>query len=98
MKKAKQKLPRNRKMDYFDWARQFKPVLDKDGDARKYETYGSDLEEVRKVAEKEPGRVWTYVDGDSDKTGIIEGYHLVNRIYYHITEVPAEPDTAYWVD
>ncbi len=96
--KAPPKKPRNRKMDYFKWAEQFKPILDKDGDARKYETYGDDLEEVRKVAQKDPAKVWTYVDGDRGKSGIVEGYHFVNRIYYHITEVPAEPNTTYWVD
>jgi hypothetical protein len=31
--------------------------------------------------------VWTYVDGD-DGTYVTNGYHLVNRIGYFITEVP----------
>jgi hypothetical protein len=97
-KAAKQKPSRHRKMDYFKWAEQFKPILDKDGDARKYETYGKDLEEVKEAAQKDPDKVWTYVDGDRGRPGIVEGFHFVNRIYYHITEVPAEPNTTYWVD
>ena len=29
---------------------------------------------------------------------ITEGYHLVNRLGYYITENPSEPDTEYEID
>ena len=51
-----------------------------------FETYGDDLALVLSVARKEPRRVWTWVDGDGGSY-IINGYHLVNRIGYFITEV-----------
>ena len=49
------------------------------------ETFGKDIETVLKINKKTPKRVWTAVDGEE---GIwwIAGYHLVNRIYYIITE------------
>ena len=51
-----------------------------------YETYGDDLAYVLSVAQKEPRRVWTWVDAEGGSY-IINGYHLVNRIAYFITEV-----------
>lgn len=51
-----------------------------------FETYGPELEHVRAVARAQPDRVWTMVSGDSGKWYISQGYHLVNRIGYLITE------------
>lgn len=51
-----------------------------------YETYGDDLAYVLSVANKEPRRVWTWVDAE-DGSYIINGYHLVNRIGYFVTGV-----------
>jgi hypothetical protein len=51
----------------------------------KFETYGEELEYVLKIANSEPNRVWTLVDGDDGNMYIVNGYHLVNRINYFIT-------------
>jgi hypothetical protein len=56
----------------------------------KFETYGDDLEFVRSVCDADPRRVWTLVDGDDGNLYIVDGYHLVNRINYFVTEVPFE--------
>ena len=51
----------------------------------KFETYGEELEYVRKIHETEPNRVWTLVEGDSGNLWIVNGYHFVNRLNYFIT-------------
>ena len=51
----------------------------------KFETYGEELEYVLKIANSEPDRVWTLVDGDDGNMYIVNGYHLVNRVNYFIT-------------
>jgi hypothetical protein len=56
----------------------------------KFETYGEELDHVLKIANSEPNRVWTLVDGDDGNMYIINGYHLVNRINYFITAYPFE--------
>lgn len=50
-----------------------------------FETFGNDIQEVLKVANGDkPNRVWTAVDCD-EGFYLINGYHLVNRVYYIIT-------------
>lgn len=53
----------------------------------KFETYGEELDFVRA---QDPRCIWTLVDGDDGNLYIVDGYHLVNRINYFITEVPFE--------
>lgn len=61
-----------------------------------YETCGDDLDYVVSVSNEQPHRVWTVMDSDSsDNTIIVEGYHLVNRISYLITELEAHPTHTY---
>jgi len=50
-----------------------------------FETYGDDYATVLTVAEKEPRRVWTWIDGDGGSY-IVNGFRIVNRIGYFITE------------
>jgi hypothetical protein len=50
-----------------------------------FETYGEELEYVRK---QKPEHIWTIMDGDDGNLFIGAGYHLVNRIGYLITEKP----------
>lgn len=52
---------------------------------RGLETYGKDLEIVRR---HDPDFVWTVVDGESGNQWITTGYHYVNRVCYLITEKP----------
>lgn len=78
-------------MNFDQWCEKYKPInnhLNKDG-VDYFETYGIELGYVLGVADSTPKRVWTYVDGD-EGTYVIDGYHLVNRISYFITEVPYE--------
>lgn len=50
------------------------------------ETYGKDLEKVRR---HDPNFVWTVVDGDTGRNQwIVAGFHYVNRICYIITAIP----------
>lgn len=89
-------------MTFEEWLSKYKPIdnhLDKNasfqderGNGIMFETYGTELEYVLSVANTEPQRVWTYMDGDTG-TFVGDGYHLVNRIGYFITEVPCELDT-----
>lgn len=75
-------------MNYDEWEREYQPKpnhLCKGDDTYMFETYGIELGYVLGVADIEPDRVWTLVDGDCG-TYIINGYHLVNRIGYFITE------------
>ena len=50
-----------------------------------FETYGNDMDIVNKMRRNNPYQVWTAVDGDSNSLVYLQGYHLVNRIYYLIT-------------
>jgi len=73
------------------WDEKYKPIpnhIDKGND--KFETYGEELDYVLSIANTEPKRVWTLVDGDDGNLYIVDGYHLVNRVNYFITKNPFE--------
>ena len=53
----------------------------------KFETYGEELDFVRA---QDPSYIWTLVDGDDGNLYIVNGYHLVNRINYFVTNLPFE--------
>jgi hypothetical protein len=72
------------------WDAKYKPQDNHFDGADKFETYGRDLDYVRSVHDIDPKRVWTLVDGDDGNLYIVDGFHLVNRINYFITEVPFE--------
>lgn len=72
------------------WEATYQPVINIPDESESwggimFETYGDDYDTVLTVAEKEPRRVWTWVDGE-DGTYIVNGFRLVNRIGYFITE------------
>jgi hypothetical protein len=48
-----------------------------------YETFGEELEYVRK---QPTNRIWTIVDTDGDDLIILAGFHIVNRLGYLITD------------
>jgi hypothetical protein len=81
-------------MDWDSWIDQYKPIKDKQGEPVMFETYGKDLDTVLGT---HPRYVWTYLEGDSGSL-ITEGYHLVNRLGYYITENPSQDDTEYEID
>lgn len=56
-----------------------------------FETYGEEHSYVERVA---PHRVWTYVDTEDGGLAIVNGYHLVNRIGYFVTEEPWTEDVT----
>lgn len=61
-----------------------------------FETYGEELEIIRKTNHFAPKRVWTIVETDG-KIYYQSGYHFVNRLGYLITEETVENDTEYTV-
>jgi len=82
-------------MNYDQWADKYKPKTNHlrrdDEETELFETFGVELGYVLAMADTQPARVWTLVDGDGG-TYVINGYHLVNRIAYFITEEPFEGD------
>lgn len=80
-----------------EWEDTYKPIVntlsdnpswDSGSGGLMFETYGHELDHVRRISEENPKRVWTYIDGH-DYPVIVNGYHIVNRIGYFITDVPA---------
>lgn len=104
-------LPNGSKVDYkskqIRWStfdRDFKPQLnhfnnDPNGNFNGclYETYGEEVQFVCDMANHPTDhlRVWTVLEGGSGKWYISEGFHLVNRVGYLVTEVPREADITY---
>ena len=73
-------------------------VFDPESQTGMLETYGADVKLAVDIANKTPLRVWTMVDGD-DGMYLVQGYHLVNRIYYVITNESAQSeDEEYLID
>jgi hypothetical protein len=92
------------KMDMDTWSDKYQPVLNLLGDNPSlddgnggimFETYGREVDFVRGVTITNPRNVWTYIDGSDGQPLVVNGWHLVNRIGYLITAVPAEPETFY---
>jgi hypothetical protein len=75
---------------FEEWESKYKPIENKLAGCDKFETYGKELDYVLSIANTEPARVWTLVDGDDGNLYIVSGYHLVNRINYFITQNPCE--------
>jgi hypothetical protein len=61
-----------------------------------FETFDVELGFVLGVNSTSSQKVWTYVDGDGG-TYIVDGYHLVNRIGYFITQNARQDDQFYEV-
>ena len=69
----------------------------KDGYEGILETYGNDLKIVNKITAETPKRIWTMVE-DEDGMKLVAGKHLVNRIYYVISnEEWKNEDEEYFV-
>lgn len=60
----------------------------------RFETFGNDLKTVMAQEEK---FVWTCVDGD-DGLYCVSGYHIVNRVYYLITNEPWSQCEEYLIE
>jgi hypothetical protein len=80
------------KLDYEQWLKKFKPQtnhIDQNAafDGHMYETYGKELDYVitHLKSDESRKRIWTLIDGDGICL-ITEGYHIVNRLGYFITD------------
>lgn len=76
-------------MNYENWLEKFRPVknhLEPNAPfgGLMFETLGEELSYVRSQESK---KIWTMVDAD-EGLYILNGYHLVNRLGYFISEVP----------
>jgi len=82
-------------MDFEDWLKEYQPItnhIDKnasfqneDGSGIMFETYGDEYEFVKS---QEPQYIWTYGDGDDGGSYIWNGWSLINRLGYFITNKP----------
>lgn len=71
----------------------YKPEEDEQGEYYRQRdwTVLEDQEEIEKASAE--NRIWTAMDDDNGNFCISSGWHLVNRLYYIITEIPLEnPD------
>jgi hypothetical protein len=83
-------------MSEDEWFETYKPIpnnIDKNAsfDGHMFETYGAEVEFVKK---SHPNHIWTYGDGDDGGLYIWNGWSLVNRIGYFITELPCPENTT----
>lgn len=53
-----------------------------------FETYGQEIEHVRRIAGQEPYRIHTVVDGSGTSLYLIPGLHFINRLGFIITPFP----------
>lgn len=73
----------NTQLTFDAWWDTYLPDTDEDGCvSRLYETYGDDLETVRKA---DPHTVWTVVNADYEHDYILNGFHVVNRVGFFLT-------------
>jgi hypothetical protein len=88
-------------MTFEEWEAAYKPIFnhidknasfqDEDGNGLMFETYGDEVEFVKSQS---PDKIWMYGDGDDGGSYIWNGWHIVNRIGYFVTEVPCPPNTT----
>ena len=70
-------------LDLSDWEQVFNAVPNHiDENEQFFETFGDELEFVK---QQDPNKIWTLVEQD-DKQYLSQGYHLVNRLKYAVTE------------
>jgi hypothetical protein len=79
---------KHRRMRWVTWLRDFRPIKNsfngsRGDDGSMFETYGPELDFVRSQT---PENVWTLLDCDG-KVIVADGYHIVNRLGYYVTEI-----------
>ena len=79
-----------------EWFDTYKPIknhidVTSSFDGHMFETYGDEVEFVKAQDEN---RIWMYGDGDDGGSYIWNGWHIVNRIGYFITDVPCPENTS----
>lgn len=79
------KLIKPKKVKTFDeFYEVYKPKETPNEDLLQYETYGEDLEEVKKA---NPKKVWTVLDSDGKDLILTNGVWYINRLFYLICDV-----------
>lgn len=78
-----------------EWFKTYKPMknpIDPNAsfDGYMFETYGNEVELVKN---QDHNRIWTYGDGDDGGMYIWNGWSIINRIGYFITELPCPDNT-----
>lgn len=86
-----------KKISFDDFVEKYKPVtnhLDNNAafDGTMFETFGEEVHHVVKIANETPKKVWTFITGDNGGDFIVNGYFLVNRMGYFITEIEADDE------
>ena len=84
-------------MTFEEWIEKYKPInnwLHKGGDTELFETYGVELGVVLGVNLMDTRKVWTLIEGD-EGLWVTNGYHLVNRLNYFITDIPYEGEEEF---
>jgi len=79
-----------------EWFDTYKPIknhieVTSSFDGHMFETYGPEVEFVKS---QDNDKIWMLGDGDDGGMYIWNGWHIVNRIGYFITEVPCPADTT----
>jgi hypothetical protein len=77
-------------MTFDEWFKKFKPIKDKCGGYRLPNT-ASTLDYLNSLEFSTPENyyhIWTECEGENASRYLIAGYHIVNSIWYYITEVP----------
>ena len=90
-----------RQMTIEEWDEEFCPMvnpfdINASFSGTMFETFDVELGFVLGINSMASQKVWTYVDGDGG-TYIVDGYHLVNRIGYFITQNARQDDQFYEV-
>lgn len=94
--KPKRKAAVRHTMSYARWVKTYRPIFCSAGaavDGFMFETYGKELEKVKRAWKKDPRCIWTLTTPSCVKYWLISsGCHFVDRMGYFITEVPFEGD------
>jgi hypothetical protein len=87
------------RMRYATWQKRFQPVPNAFSknpgcDGSLFETGGRGHAHVLEVHKEKPDCVWTMVEGDNGRWYIVDGYHVVNRVGYLVTDAPCTSHTG----
>lgn len=87
-----------------EWETMFRPITNhlddnasfqnENDEGIMFETYG---EEIDFVKSQPVANIWTYHHGESNSSYISNGFGIINRLGYFITEIPCPPDTDVYV-
>jgi len=87
-----------RKTDFERWVEKYQPIFNNVEAEDKslyihehiaFETYGDDMSVIN---EAQPNTVWTLVEADNNKSYIIPGKKVINRINYFVTTIPFQDE------